>query len=152
MKGKIPTCLWRSESLQPPQSPENQRVAVSQGRKQGTHPDSEGIQPPRPKVSEILVRMGKFEGGPCLSQGATWTTCSPSGGYSGCCGNLGLHRQGPRGRDKAALLRDRRQREGSVLTAKLSQTLGVSVSSRKATQERALGNCILRLWRRRQQQ
>lgn len=63
VKERVPTCLWRSETLQLLRSPESQKVAVSQGRKQGTYPNSEGIQPPELKVSEI-VRMDRFEEGP----------------------------------------------------------------------------------------
>lgn len=151
VKGRIPTCLWRSETLQLPRSPESQKVAVSRGRKQGTYSDSEGIQPPELKVSEI-VRMDKFEEGPRLSQGAMWASFSHSGGLQWVLWETWGSTVKVPGEVTRWVCSETSVSEKGACEWRNSQTLRVSVSSRKAFQERALSNCFLRLWRRRQQQ
>lgn len=63
----------------------------------------------------------------------------------GVVGNLEIGHQGSQEEMRQVFSKKRLKREGRERTAKLSQPLGVSVSFRKTTEDRALSNCFLGL-------
>lgn len=126
--------VCREVRLQPPQSPESQMLAVSLRRKQ----------------VRILFRRGfslgdKFEKDSAFPRTRSGPPSPHYGVTVGVVGNLRICLQGSQGRDQIGLLQDRHQREGDAGTVNLSQTLVVSLSSRKTTQGRAFSNCFLSL-------